>query len=147
MIATENPGFYNIADFNGAYVYPLIVQSIALPIIEVAVKLSKLDKPFAALTNMAEHIKEEKKNPDYEGMYLPLGLHHVPPESVTIMTSIDAKFEENNEKITDKIIMPIWDEDKVVALRVHEWPTVWESYISRIPESLRRERENLKGRY
>jgi len=30
MIATENPGFYNITDSSGGYVYPLIAQSMIL---------------------------------------------------------------------------------------------------------------------
>jgi len=118
MIATKNPGFYNITDSNGGYVYPLIVQSMALPIIEVAVKLNKLNKPLAALIRMAEDAKEK-----YEGTEVPIYLHYADSRSGTISRSYEGEHKENIEKVSEKIIIPEWDEDKVVALRVHEWPT------------------------
>jgi len=138
MIATENPGFYNITDSSGGYVYPLIAQSMILPIV---------NKPLAALIRMAEDAKEEKKNSDYHDIGVPLDDIQL-EDYTTISTarSLEARRKEDIKKVTEKIILPDWEEEKVVALRVHEWPTkMWASYISRIPESLRREREILKG--
>jgi len=96
---------------------------------------------------MAEDAKEEKKNPDYHDIGVPLDDIQL-EDYTTISTarSLEARRKENIKKVTEKIILPDWEEEKVVALRVHEWPTkMWASYISRIPESLRREREILKG--
>ena len=156
---TKNIGFYNVKDEDGGYIYPLQVQSMIVPVIRVANKLSSYNNPLPALQQI-----EEGKKPKLEQLKdLPEGSIHphaheikelpAPTRELT-QIELQARLEHRQKQVNEltwrdlkqEIRIPVKDEDIVIALPLSAWPrSVWNCYISRQPKCLKAEREVLKG--
>ena len=144
---TEYPGFYRIIDKDGGYVYPLMVQSIVSPIIDMANKLSVLNKPFATLKKMHEAGEDSKDK--QSGLPRKMRkMEELTNGQVSVDTFLIQNTNINNEDRMLNTRIPHKDEDVVIALRLTEWPQhIWEKFIEAQPDLLRDQRRMLKGKY